>query len=88
MKYGYKEVRRLGADRLRGLCIEKNWYTCGTNEEYAVVLNMADRENITTNDIVEIATDICEHSNNIQFDEYTNVMYEIANRCYTFFEEA
>lgn len=88
MKYGYKEVRQLGASNLRSLCIKNDWYTCGTNAEYEKVLEMANKENITTDDIVEIATDIYEHSSNIQFDEFTSVMFEIGDACHTFFEEA
>lgn len=32
----YKEVRKIRAGKLRNLCIEKNWYTRGTNEEYGL----------------------------------------------------
>lgn len=99
MKYGYKEVRKLGATALRALCIREDWYTGGDNEEYSRLLNMANRENITTDDIVEIATDIIEHSDmaveryrksgGLSFGEcYTHVMFLIAEKCYTYFEGA
>lgn len=88
MKYGYKEIRVLGAMSLRGLCIEKNWYTCGTCKEYDNLLSMADRENITTDDIVEIATDIMEHSKIHPDYTFTDIMFDVAERCATYFTEA
>ena len=98
MKYGYKEVRRLGSMELRALCIKEDWYTGGTNEEYANLLDMANRENVTTDDIVEMATDIYEHSE-VAMDKLKraagydigeclkHIMFAIAERCTTFFEE-
>lgn len=64
MKYGYKEVRTISANRLRKLCIDHDWYTRGDNEEYRHLLDdmAGDKENITTEDIVEIARDIIEHT--------------------------
>ena len=87
MKYGYKEVRVLGAMQLRGLCIEKDWYTKGTNREYSALLEMANRENITTDDIVEMATDIMEHSEINPEMEITDIMFAIARKCTTCFHE-
>ena len=98
MKYGYREVRRLGSMELRSLCIKEDWYTGGTNEEYAVLMDMANRENITTDDIVEMATDIYEHSESAMDrlkraagydigDCLKHIMFAIAERCTTCFEE-
>ena len=96
MKYGYKEVRRLTSTDLRALCIREDWYTGGTNEEYYNLMQMTEKENITTDDIVEIATDIIEHSETAKakFERasggenfYLHVMFLIAEACYTFFEE-
>lgn len=65
MKKEYKEIRQINADSLRRLCISKRWYTGGDNAAYNHLLyDLADdKENITTEDIVEIAQDIMEHSN-------------------------
>jgi hypothetical protein len=30
------------ASKLRSLCIEKKWFTCGSNTEYEKLLNLAD----------------------------------------------
>lgn len=88
MMYGYKEVRKMLGYDLRSLCIEKNWYTSGNNEEYSRLLNRADSaENITTDDIVEIAADIIEHSD-MSVDEFEHVCYELFEICHTFIEEA
>lgn len=87
MKYGYREVRKIHADSLRNLCIEKNWYTRGSNEAYSNLLcNMAaDKENITADDIIEIVQDIIEHSETDQ--EFTSVCFDVARIAVTFFEE-
>ena len=44
-----------------------------------------DKENITTDDIVEIALDIMEHSNTDQ--ELTSICFDVARIAVTFFEE-
>lgn len=88
MKYGYKEIRKISAMSLRELCIEKGWYTGGTVEEYCNLLSMTERENITTDDIVEIATDIIEHSTLHTDETFTSVMWAIGDKCISYFEEA
>lgn len=89
MVYGYKEIRKISAASLRNLCIEKDWYTKGDSDDYKHLLFvMADhKENITTDDIVEIAQDIVEHSD-LEGMEFTGVCFEVARIAVTFFEEA
>lgn len=84
-KYGYKERRILNRDDLRRLCIAKDWYTKGTNKEYMEMFKMTEKENITTDDIVEIVTDIMEHSETEY--EFTDLMFMVARICVTVFEE-
>ena len=87
MKYGYKEVRKISADKIRALCISKDWFTNGTNEEYDVLLQygFSDME-ITTDELVEMAELILEHSDTDY--EIISIMYELnAECCYTYFEE-
>jgi hypothetical protein len=95
MKYGYREVRKLSREDLRALCIRHDWYTGGTNEEYYNLMQMTEKECITTDDIVEIATDIIEHSETAKAnfekatggeDFYEYVMFMIGEECYTYFE--
>ena len=85
----YREVRRISAEDLQRLCIEKRWYTCGSGKEYMHLLcDLADdKENITTDDIVEIAKDIMEHSCMTDGEEITSVCFEVARVAVTFFEE-
>lgn len=87
MKKEYKEIRQINADSLRRLCISKRWYTCGDNAAYNHLLyDLADdKENITTEDIVEIAQDITEHSDTDQ--ELTSICFDVARIATTFFEE-
>ena len=98
MNYGYKEIRHLCACDLRALCIAENWYTEGTNDEYDKLLVMTKKDNITTDDIVEMATDIIEHSGEtvkrymkiygMSLDDcYAHVMFLIAEKCTTYFVE-
>lgn len=87
MKKEYKEIRKINADSLQSLCISKRWYTGGDNAAYNHLLyDLADdKENITTEDIVEIAQDIMEHSNTDQ--ELTSICFDVARIATTFFEE-
>ncbi len=58
------ENRFLSPYDLRSVCIENDWYTKGDNEEYSALMDKASIcKNITTNNLYEIARNICEHSN-------------------------
>ena len=92
-----KEIRKLSSDKVRMLCIKKNWYTCGTNEDYAKMLAATDKEDITANDIYDIAIDIINHSNlkdyakscgmSINSNDFIEcIMYEIGELVRTFYE--
>lgn len=74
------EKQFLHSDAVRKVCIERNWYTKGTNEEYCHVFDMVralrDRFIITADDLYPIAADICKHSD-IEYD-VTGVMYALA----------
>lgn len=83
MKYGYKVVRKLTIASLRSLCVEKEWYTSGDNDEYSNMLAMSKKDDITGDDIVEIATDIIEHSSNLSLDDFTYVCDEILKKSYS-----
>ena len=86
MKYGYKETRHLSGSDLRSLCVKENRYTLGTNEEYFNLLETAEKtENITTDDLVELATDIKSHSETDA--EITSIMFILAKACVSVFDE-
>ena len=81
----YKETRILGMGALRSLCIKENWYTRGDSAAYGKLLRMADKDNITTQDIAVMAIDIKEHSNTDA--DITNIMFEISRKCFSLFDE-
>lgn len=72
-----REDRYITAMELRNLCVRNNWYTCGDNEEYAKLFQMADKENLTTDDLVALAKDIKEHSNT--YDEVPEICFQLAD---------
>ncbi len=86
MKYGYKEIRKIEASKIRNLCIEKDWFTCGDNDQYGELLDYGfSGKNITSDELVEMATLIKEYSDTDY--EVTSIMYELAKICYSYFEE-
>ncbi len=87
MKYGYIERRRLFPEDLRSLCCRFGWYTCGNNESYCNLLSFVKGKDISTDDIVEISTDIIEHSDNVRVDDICSVMHSVAGACFTVFDE-
>jgi hypothetical protein len=82
------EKRVISANSLRSLCIENDWYTGGDCEEYENLLyNLAENKgNLTTDDVIAIASDILEHSETEM--DLSVICYNVANACSTFFEEA
>lgn len=54
------ETRLLSIYKVRELCINGDYYNCGTNEEYDAMFKKCQKENF---DILEIAKDILDHSN-------------------------
>lgn len=92
-----KETRRINAYDLRNFCIKYNLYTSGNNADYENLLfgnnriarKFAKQENITANDIFEIAKNIVEHSNEKHAKFYLdieNCMCYLADICITNFE--
>ena len=92
----YIETRTLCAYNLRNLCIRKNWYTCGSNEEYLKLFGRLSEDGmaavITPEKLAEIAEDIYRHS---CADDCTDgyleipcIMYDLAKVCDTTFREA
>ena len=56
MKYGYRETRRISAIDIRHLCIMKKWFTNGNIKEYGELLDYGNKNNITSDELVEMAT--------------------------------
>ena len=80
---------------LRNLCIEKNWFTRGDNEEYRYLFEMLvdnyHAAEMTTDRLYEIATSIFNHSAEDDCtDGYLSIpdiMYDLAKICSTVFIE-
>ncbi len=85
MNATYKECRRLSATSLRSLCISKNWYTSGDNDEYGHLLYdlAGHKTNLSTEDIIEIAEDIFEHTASKDLDGYEveDIAFEVNQAC-------
>lgn len=87
MEYGYKIVRRLTTAALRQLCIEQDWYTNDDNYDYSNMLFKATKEDITSDDIVEIAADIIKHTDKLSIDNFTYVCDLILLKTYSIISE-
>lgn len=79
------ERRFTGFEELRGLAIKEDWFTYATNEEYKEYLDYCHKNNLTTEDIMEMAQLVLKYSDTDM--ELTSVMFEIADVCYTVFDE-
>lgn len=62
---------------LSELCIKNHWYTRAECSDYEKLLLMAIGKNLTTANIVTIAENIYEHSENVYFDDICNALLEI-----------
>ena len=85
----YREIRKISANALRQLCIDHDWYTAGDNDEYGHLLyDLAnDKENLTTADIIEIASNIMEHSDLNDDCTIESIAFDVAKIANVFFEE-
>ena len=83
------ERRLIYSENLRSLCITRNWYTRGTCEEYEKLFAMLDdagkpdQKNLSTQDIVNIARNIKDHSATDY--EIADICFELAEISHTFF---
>jgi hypothetical protein len=81
----YIEKRTITREALRSLCIEKQWYTNGTNEDYEYLMRYDRFENLDTDDIMDMAANIKKHS--ITEHEITSIAFELNRVCITVYEE-
>lgn len=92
MKYGYREIRTISSEDIRNMCIKNDWYDNGTNEEYNNLLSYSKEPYITSDEIIEMATDIYSHTQkfvNTPFnsDIVSAIGSIIAKYCISYFEE-
>lgn len=85
-----KELRMIKADKVRGMCISGNYYTCGDCQDYNDMLNLCKTKNPTTDIYQLIANNIIEHSDveeialttGLTIHEMTkSIMWELINDC-------
>lgn len=90
MNKNYKEIRKISAGALRLLCLNNYWYTAGDNDEYGHLLFdlAANKENLSTADIIKIAEDIMEHSDLSDGCTIEGIAFEVARIATTHFIEA
>lgn len=84
-----KEIRSMSKSRLRQLCIERNWFTRGTNDEYTRLFDMAGTydTNIGAYTLYDMAVWIMDHSSEEAMEdvEITDVMAALARICHSTF---
>jgi len=92
----FEMVKRWSASDIRGLCVEKNWYTCGDCSAYEEMLGFVYNNEPTKENIFKVAVDIFNHSDvaTIQaccgYSEkelLTSILFEIERKTYTYWEE-
>lgn len=84
----YEEMKILSAEKVRDLCIEKNWYTRGDNNAYAAMLDKVweikdSGKSLTVDQLGEIAKDILAHSDTMYTVE--SIMWELNRTANTFY---
>ena len=81
----YKEIRRVYEEKLRKLAIENGWFDETDNEEYSAWLNYSTKDNITTEDLEEMAVMVFDYTDEETMREYQYclepIMHTIANEC-------
>ena len=89
------EKRTLSGEALRRLCIRKNWYTCGTNEEYwnlfQKLTDNCHAAEMTADRLAAIADDIYWHSDPDDcadgYIDIPDIMHDLASVCRSAFIE-
>lgn len=82
------ETRYISADRVRQMCIEENYFTRGTNDDYTKLLNTANSAgNVSVDLLYILAKNIYEHSEYYsgvsECDAISQIMYCLNKVCVT-----
>lgn len=86
----YKQIVKLDWYAVQGLCIERNWYTLGTNDEYSTLQDMVNMLDLFdgwlwVKHLQDIAEDIKAHSDTDY--EVADIMTALNLKCRRWFEE-
>lgn len=91
-KMTINERRYLLSPDVRAVCIVQNWYDMGTNVEYGAMLHRAGEiNNLTKEDLYELAADIYAHTSASAFcgmeraDAVCEIMFTLARKSVTTF---
>ena len=85
-----KETRTITSEKVISLCINNQYYTCGTNAEYEKMLDMCNYKEATVELLLTVAGDIWEHSNKEKIlysygcsekEVLENILYGLINDC-------
>lgn len=82
-----KEMRRIYADDLRGLCIEHGWFTRGDCEEYDGLFDLVRGKHMTPAMLMKVALYIQKYSDPDTYEilELAGMVYclcEISHSCF------
>lgn len=72
-----RETKMWDADSVRNCCIRHQLYTCGSMQEYNIMLNMIKDLEPSNKNIYKVAQDILSHSDDDQSIE--NIMFLLGN---------
>lgn len=87
MEKRYTETRTITVYDLQNLCIRRHWFTRADCEEYGEFLtNAADIENITTQDLANMAAVVERYSDTDGMDT-ASIMWELNEACNVIFRE-
>ena len=73
MKYNCDFYINLSVIALEKLCSSHKWYDLGDSEDISILLNKTLKDNITTDDIMDIAIDIVAHTSEMSFEDVSCV---------------
>ena len=73
MKYNCDFVINLSVIALEKICSSHKWYDLGNSEDVTILLNKALKDNLTSDDIMDIAIDIVAHTSEMSFEDVSYV---------------
>lgn len=84
MKYDCEFNIKISVAELEKLCSSQKWYGLGDSEDVSNLLTKAQKDNITTDDIIDIAIDIVAHTNEMSFEDVPLVCDLILRKAHIF----
>lgn len=82
MKYDCEFNIKISVAELEKLCSSQKWYGLGDSEDVSNLLTKTQKDNITKDDIIDIAIDIVAHTNEMSFEDVPLVCDLILQKAY------